>query len=193
MKFTQRDKKILVLGAIVAGIYFLVVFVIEPLYDYGQELSQKREDLRFRYEKSLKAVSQKAAVDSEHEQLKAIGAKHISRLINAKNANVAGAKLQQTLDGFLQKARLDTRSKKILKTEERDGFFAVPVELNATGTLSELRDFLERVMSDEMLLQVTKLDVRPENQRDPRKVIIEVVVVGFVLKETAMGEFTGGV
>ena len=183
MKLTTRDRKILIIGGAALGLFALFKFAMMPLLAYSQELSEKSEDLRFRYEKSVKAISQRAAVDYELNELKKIGASLGSRLIDhAANPNVAGAKLQQTLDDFLQQSKLKTRSKKILKSEERGGFLCVPVELSATGSLSELRDFLSKVMNDRMLLQVTKLELRPENQRDPQNVFIEIVIVGFVLK-----------
>jgi len=183
MKLSGRDRKILMVGAAAIGLFVLFKFAIGPLFTYSQELSEEIENLQFQYEKSVKAISQRAALDYELNELKRIGAGLESRLIHARNTNVAGAKLQQTLDGFLQKSKLKTRSKKILKNEERGGFVAVPVELSATGSLSQFKDFLFKVMNDRMVLQVTKLELRPENQRDPKKVFIEIVVVGFVLKE----------
>jgi len=182
VKLSTRDRRILIVGAAALGLFALFKFAIVPLLAYSRELSGETEDLRFRYEKSVKAISQRAAVDYELNELKKIGASLESRLIHATNPNVAGAKLQQTLDDFLQQSKLKTRSKKILKSEERGGFLCVPVELSATGSLSEFRDFLSRVMNDRMLLQVTKLELRPENQRDPQNVFIEIVIVGFVLK-----------
>ena len=183
MKLSGRDRKILIAGAAAIGLFLLLKFAIEPLFTYSQELSEEIEALQFQYEKSVRAISQRAALDYELNELKKIGAGLESRLIQARNTNVAGAKLQQTLDGFLQNSKLQTRSKKILKSEERGGFVAVPVELSATGSLSQFRDFLSKVMNDRMVLQVAKLELRPENQRDPKKVFIEIIVVGFVLKE----------
>ncbi len=182
MKLSDRDRKILIIGAAAVGLFLLLKFAIGPLFTYSQELTEKIEDLQFRYEKSVRAISQRAALDYELNELKSIGAGLDASLIHATNPNVAGAKLQQTLDGFLQQSKLKTRSKKILKSEERGGFLCVPVELSATGSLSEFEDFLSKVMNDPMLLQVTKLELRPENQRDPKKVFIEIVVAGFVLK-----------
>ena len=57
------------------------------------------------------------------------------------------------------------------------------MELSAAGSLSELKDFLTKVMNDKMLLQVRKMTLRPENQRDPKKIFIDLEVVGYVLKE----------
>ncbi len=182
MKLSDRDRKILIIGAAAVGLFLLLKFAIGPLFTYSQELTEKIEDLQFRYEKSVRAISQRAALDYELNELKRIGAGLEASLIHARNPNVAGAKLQQTLDGFLQQSKLKTRSKKILKSEERGGFLCVPVELSATGSLSEFEDFLSKVMNDRMLLLVTKLELRPENQRDPKKVFIEIVVAGFVLK-----------
>ena len=184
MKLSDRDRKILIVGAGVIGLFVVVKFAIGPLYSYSQELSEEIEDLQFQYEKSVRAISQRAALDYELDELKRIGAGLESRLIiHTTNPNVAGAKLQQTLDGFLQQSKLKTRSKKILKSEERGGFLCVPVELSATGSLSEFEDFLARVMNDRMLLLVTKLELRPENQRDPKKIFIEIVIAGLILSE----------
>ena len=183
MKLSDRDRKILIIGAGVIGLFVVVKFAIGPLYSYSQELSEEIEAIQFRYEKSVQVISQRAAVDYELNELKRIGVGLETRLIHARNPNVAGAKLQQTLDGFLQQSKLKTRSKKILKSEERGGFLCVPVELSATGSLSKFEDFLSKVMNDRMLLHVTKLELRPENQRDPKKIFIEIVIAGFVLKE----------
>ena len=180
-KLTTRDRKLLIIALLAVVCYLAYAFVLGPIIEYGAELSEEKDTLQFRYEKSINAISQKAALEAELNEFKSIGAKLTERLIPSTNVKVAGAKLQQTLDGFLQKASLKTRSKKILKAEERGGFLAVPVELNATGTPSQLRDFLTRLMNDKMLLQIKKLDVRPENQRDPHSVIVEVVVVGYVI------------
>ncbi len=183
MKLTARDRKILIIGSVVISVFVLIRFAIVPLYRYSREMSDEIESTQFQYEKSARSVSQRAALDYELNELKKIGANFEALLIKARNPNVAGAKLQQTLDGFLQQSKLETRSKKIMKTEERAGFVSVPVELSATGSLSQLRDFLTRVMNDKMLLQVTKLTLRPENQRDPKKIFIDIEVVGYVLNE----------
>ena len=147
MKLSGRDRRILMIGAAAVGLFALFKFAIGPLFAYSRELSEEIESLKFQYEKSVRAISQRAAVDYELNELKRIGADLESSLIHARNPNVAGAKLQQTLDGFLQQSNLKTRSKKILKSEERGGFLHVPVELSATGTLSEVKDFLSRIMN----------------------------------------------
>ncbi|MBN1592010.1 MAG: hypothetical protein JW941_02030 [Candidatus Coatesbacteria bacterium] len=183
MKLTERDRKILIVGGVAVGLFILFKFAIAPIFAYSQELSDKIEDLQFKYEKSVKIISERPAAEYELNELKSIGSGLDSRLIPSTNTNVAGAKLQQTLDSLLQRSRLSTRSKKILKNEERGGFVAVPVELSATGSLSELKDFLSRLLDDRMILHVKKLELRPENQRDPQKIFIEITVVGFVLKE----------
>jgi len=184
MKLTDRDKRMLFIGSIAVGAYLLFTFVISPVYSYSRLLSDKKEQLMLRLERSVRTLSQKVALNRQLNDLKRVGANLEARLIHARNANVAGAKLQQTLDSFLQRCKLTTRSKKILKTEQRGGFLAVPVELNATGSLSQLKDFLAKVMDDKMLLQVTKLEIRPENQRDPHKIYIDMVIVGYILNET---------
>ncbi|HUT02950.1 MAG TPA: type II secretion system protein GspM [bacterium] len=183
MKLTARDRKVLIIGSLVISVFVLIRFAIVPLYRYSRKTSDEIESVRFQYEKSAQLISQRAALDYELNELKKIGANFEALLIHARNPNVAGAKLQQTLDGFLQQSKLETRSKKIMKAEERAGFISVPVELSAAGSLSQLRDFLTKVMNDKMLLQVTKLTLRPENQRDPKKIFIDIEVVGYVLNE----------
>jgi len=183
MKLTARDRKVLIIGAVVIAAFVLIRFALVPLYRYSAKMSDEIKNVKFQYKNSVRLVSQRAALDYELNELKKIGSNFESLLIKARNPNVAGAKLQQTLDGFLQQSHLKTRSKKILKTEERAGFVAVPVELSAAGSLSELKDFLTKVMNDKMLLQVRKMTLRPENQRDPKKIFIDLEVVGYVLKE----------
>jgi len=183
MKLTKRDKKLLAIAGAAVGFYLLYLFGLQPLIAYSRELSEEKQALQFNYEKSVQSLAQRAALESELNQVKSIGATQIEKLIPATNANVAGAKLQQTLDGYLQRAHLQTRSKKIMKPEEKGGFLAIAVELSTTGTLSDFRQFLTSVMNDKMLLQVKKLDIRPENQRDPHKIFVDMVIVGFIVTE----------
>ena len=57
MKLSDRDRKILIIGAAAVGLFLLLKFALGPLYTYSQELTEEIENLQFQYEKSLRAIT----------------------------------------------------------------------------------------------------------------------------------------
>jgi len=69
MKLTARDRKVLIIGAVVIAAFVLIRFALVPLYRYSAKMSDEIKNVKFQYKNSdagrlLAAI---ASQDTEQE------------------------------------------------------------------------------------------------------------------------------
>ncbi|MCK5186842.1 MAG: hypothetical protein KAR43_06860, partial [Deltaproteobacteria bacterium] len=86
-------------------------------------------------------------------------------------------------ENISKKYDLELKSVKVKDAEESGEFLAIPLEIRLTTDLNSTRKFLADLEKNSKYLIIPKLKISVKNQRDPKEVIVTLVVTGFFMKK----------
>jgi hypothetical protein len=79
---------------------------------------------------------------------------------------------------------LELKSVKVQDAEERGAFLAIPIEVRLITDLNRTRKFLADLEKNQKYFTIPQLRISVQNQRDPKEVIVTLVITGFCMKES---------
>ena len=86
---------------------------------------------------------------------------------------------------------LEMKSVKVQDGEKQGDLLTIPLEIRLQTDLERTRKFLADIEKSQKYLIVPSLKISVQNQRDPKEVIVTMVVTGFFMKEEEVKEETG--
>lgn len=182
MKVSDRDKKLIRIGAIALVVFCVLKFGLFPLYDtfVGRraEIAQK-EKAREKYLKFLKkqADFQKSSRDRSREE-----ALVQQGLLRGETTSLAAADIQKIVDEFAKQSKVTMQSVKVLDSDTKDDFVVIPVQIVFSSDLTRLVTFIHGIETDRKLLTMPDLKIRVKNERKPQDISVTVTVAGYMKK-----------
>jgi hypothetical protein len=183
VNISKRDKKILTIGGVVVALFLFITYVISPFIESEQEIHDNTEQREVLLQKYEKIINRKSEVEKDLTQMKRDLAKIKGKLLKGSTPSLAAAEMQKTLEKISKAHDLELKSVKVKEAEKEGDFLAIPLELRLTTDLNRTRKFLADLENNQKYLIIPQLKISVKNQRDPKEVIVTIVVTGFFMEE----------
>ncbi len=185
MNISKRDKKILTIGGVAVALFLFITYVISPFIESEQEIREDTEQREVLLQKYEKIINQKSEVEKDLTKMKRNLTKIKGKLLKGSTTSLAAAEMQKMLEKISKSHDLELKSVKVKDAEKEGDFLAIPLELRLTTDLNRTRKFLADLENNQKYLIIPQLKISVVNQRDPKEVIVTIVVTGFFMEEDA--------
>ena len=183
MAISKRDKKVLTIGALAVSLFLIMNYVLFPFIESEKDIRERKEQKEMVLQKYEREIKQKGEIEKKLNQLKRKQNQLNGKLLKGGTPSLAAAEMQKVLEKISSKQDLELKSVKVKDAEEKGEFLAIPLEIRFTSDLNRTRKFLSDLEKNTKYLIIPKLKISVKNQRDPKEVIVTLVVTGFFLKK----------
>jgi len=185
VNISKRDKKILTIGGVAVALFLFITYVISPFIESEQEIREDTEQREVLLQKYEKIINQKSEIEKDLTKMKRNLTKIKGKLLKGSTTSLAAAEMQKMLEKISKSHDLELKSVKVKDAEKEGDFLAIPLELRLTTDLNRTRKFLADLENNQKYLIIPQLKISVVNQRDPKEVIVTIVVTGFFMEEDA--------
>ena len=152
----RRPAWLLIGGMTLVLIYLAVVSPLLSLTEsWNQELEQRSRILT----KHQALVAGKARVAKAHQGIKAALAAAEGRFLNGSNPAVAASDLQEIIKTLAREHSVQLTSTKILPAREAGPYLEVPVQIQFSGSIGQMLDFLYHLEHHQKLLFIPEVEI----------------------------------
>jgi Tfp pilus assembly protein PilO len=183
LKISKRDKRILTIGFIAVVITLIMNYVLFPFIESEKDIRERTQQKEMVLQKYEKIMNQREEIEKKLNQLRGNQNKLNNKLLKGSTPPLAAAEMQKVLEKLSKTHELELKSVKVKDEEERGEFLAIPLEIRLVTDLNRTRKFLADLEKNPKYLTIPKLKISVKNQRDPKEVIVTLVVTGFFMKE----------
>jgi Tfp pilus assembly protein PilO len=157
----SKREKVLVLASsaillLVLGHYFLIV----PYLQHREWVKNQLELQPQLLTKNLRFIDRKAEIESELEKAQAELKGLESELLSGDTSSVSASNIQEAVQVLADKEGIQIITTRVLNPELMGSFAKVPIQLELTGQIEQLANFIKAIESTKNLLIVSDLDVR---------------------------------
>jgi Tfp pilus assembly protein PilO len=191
VNISKRDKKFLTIGAVALLLFLVVNYVIIPFMESEREIREGTEQKEVTLEKFEKIIAGRAEVEKQLAQVKKKQTQLNAKLLTGSTPSLAAADMQKMLEKISGTHDLELKSVKVQDGEKQGDLLTIPLEIRLQTDLERTRKFLADIEKNQKYLIVPSLKISVQNQRDPKEVIVTMVVTGFFMKEEAVQEEKG--
>jgi Tfp pilus assembly protein PilO len=187
MKITQRDKKFLIVGGIAVILFVLLKFLLLPFWD---QFSGQKEDLMLKemtLERYIKFMAKQGEFQRKLKLLQREERKINNSLLRGETTSLAAADIQKIIDRIATQSDIDIQSVKIMNAGQQGPFTTIPIQVRFTSDPGRMVNFIDSVEKSQKLLTIPELKIRVKNRRNPKEIIVTMIVRGFMKKEASMG------
>jgi len=180
LKITPRDKKILLGGGVILGVYLLAVWVVQPIYAKQKRMDQKiANKIQFieKYYEILNHDSYYKSKQIANERTRIFLSK---KFLNETQPGLAAAKLQKIIKGFALQSRVKIQQVRVEKTKAIDQMPAVPISVTLRSSLRNLSEFVYHMENSEKFLVVEEITTQRINKSNPEELKTRLLVSGFI-------------
>jgi len=180
LKITPRDKKILLGGGVIVGVYLLAVWVVQPIYAKQKRMDQKISNkIQFiqKYYEILNHDSYYKSKQIANERTRIFLSK---KFLNETQPGLAAAKLQKIIKGFALQSRVKIQQVRVEKTKAIDQMPAVPISVTLRSSLRNLSEFVYHMENSEKFLVVEEITTQRINKSNPEELKTRLLVSGFI-------------
>ena len=181
----RRERILIGLGILVGLVALGYVYVVEPLRDWKQSLTDvipPREDL---LERRRLIVAQRPALQAELDEVTRRLGERGEHWLQGPTSALAASELQTLVKDLAVQAGAEVRSERILPLVERgEGLQEVPVEITVASGLRETVRLLYDLEHTSKTLTVQDLKVRVVSVGQPRDLLTTFTVSGYLLPGT---------
>jgi Tfp pilus assembly protein PilO len=136
-------------------------------------------------------IAGRAEVEKQLAQVKKKQTQLNAKLLTGSTPSLAAADMQKMLEKIAATHDLEMKSVKVQDGEKQGDLLTIPLEIRLQTDLERTRKFLADIEKSQKYLIVPSLKISVQNQRDPKEVIVTMVVTGFFMKEEEVKEETG--
>ncbi len=191
MNLSKRDKRFLTVGAAALLLFLVVNYIIVPFIESEGEIRDGTEQKEVTLEKFEKIIAGRAEVEKQLAQVKKKQSQLNAKLLTGSTPSLAAAEMQKMLEKISAAHDLELKSVKVQDGEKQGDLLTIPLEIRLQTDLDRTRKFLADIEKNQKYLVVPSLKISVQNQRDPKEVIVTMVVTGFFMKEEAVKEGKG--
>jgi len=176
------NKKVwVILGVVLGGVvlYFALVFPFNLNRDVGEKLEIEEQ----RYNNYLRLISQRPEKEASLNQLMNRKQGYGSRLMAPDKPPVVAARLQNILKEMAAEEGVDIISEKQLDIVERKPFIEVPIEITLKCSITKLTNLIYAIEDFEKFLDISKMNIRVINIRNPIDVRADLTISGFIVAQ----------
>ncbi|MBN1552798.1 type 4a pilus biogenesis protein PilO [bacterium] len=177
---STREKRIIILGLLVAVIYVVINFVFDPVY---AKFNQNKRDLQTnqtllkRYERMLQNA------EKTHQKLQEItsmqsGIQNI--LLTGATSDLANAELQGIVKNLAQRENITFTQIKPQKTTEVNGYTEISLSIPFTGNIQQIQAFLYELDSAERLISIKSMEIKRNRRRNQEDLRIDMDVAAYI-------------
>lgn len=152
-------RRLVVAGAVLAGVLLLWVLVVSPLMALEEAWSQKLKERQLLLAKYQALKRDQAAVAQALKELKQAVAQAEAALLSGGSPAVASADLQEILKNLTKALGVQVTSTKVLPAQESGAYLHIPVEVQLSLSTDQLVNLLYRLENHQKLLLVTQLEI----------------------------------
>ena len=184
---SKLDKKIwLVIGILCGGVllYFALVY---PFY-LNRDVIKKLDSEEQRYNNYLKLIGQRPEKNAILKHITRKKEKYNNRLLEPDKPPVVAARLQNILKDMASEEGVDIISEKQLNIIENDPFIEIPIEITLKCSITKLTNLIYAIEDFKKFLDISKLNIRVVNIRNPIDVRADLTVSGFILAQDVSKE-----
>ena len=184
MNIAKRDKKFLVGGALAFVLFLIITYVIAPFIESEKEIQEGTQQKEMILQKYERIINQRGEVEKKLAQLRGKQNEVSRALLQGSTPSLAAAEMQKILEKMSSTHELELKSVKVQDAEERGAFLAIPIEVRLITDLNRTRKFLADLEKNQKYFTIPQLRISLQNQRDPKEVIVTLVITGFCMKES---------
>jgi len=188
---SKRDKRFVTVGAAALLLFLVVNYIIVPFIESEGEIRDGTEQKEVTLEKFEKIIAGRAEVEKQLAQVKKKQSQLNAKLLTGSTPSLAAAEMQKMLEKISAAHDLELKSVKVQDGEKQGDLLTIPLEIRLQTDLDRTRKFLADIEKNQKYLVVPSLKISVQNQRDPKEVIVTMVVTGFFMKEEAVKEGKG--
>lgn len=180
LKITPRDKKFLMVGGVILGVYLLAVWVVEPIVAKQKRVDQKIQNkIQFiqKYHEILNHDSYYKSKQIANDRTRIILGK---KFLNETQPGLAAAGLQKIIKGFALQSRVKIEQVRVEKAKEINQMPAVPISITLRSSLRNLSEFVFRMENAEKFLVVEEIITQRINKSNPEELKTRLLVSGFI-------------
>jgi Tfp pilus assembly protein PilO len=191
VNISRRDKKFLTVGALALLLFLVINYIIIPFIQSEREIREGTEQKEVTLEKYERIIAGRAEVEKQLAQVKKKQTQLNAKLLTGSTPSLAAADMQKMLEKIAATHDLEMKSVKVQDGEKQGDLLTIPLEIRLQTDLERTRKFLADIEKSQKYLIVPSLKISVQNQRDPKEVIVTMVVTGFFMKEEEVKEETG--
>ena len=191
MNLSKRDKRFLTVGAAALLLFLVINYIIVPFIESEGEIRDGTEQKEVTLEKFEKIIAGRAEVEKQLAQVKKKQSQLNAKLLTGSTPSLAAADMQKMLEKIAATHDLEMKSVKVQDGEKQGDLLTIPLEIRLQTDLERTRRFLADIEKSQKQLIVPSLKISVQNQRDPKEVIVTMVVTGFFMKEEEVKGETG--
>lgn len=183
VKITPRDRKFLIAGGVAICIFILLKFIVIPSVE---KVSSLQDDLVLKertVEKYTKIISRQSELQKKLKLLKREQTKINNSLLTGGTPSLSAADIQKSIDRIATSSTIEIQSVKIMDSGKQDEFVTIPIQVRFTSDLRRMKNFVYGIETNQKLLTIPDLKISVRNRRDPKEVVVTMVVRGFMQKE----------
>jgi hypothetical protein len=164
----------------------LLLGIIMPLADYWRSIDEQHTQLSNKARASERLIARKDAMARQVRSLEAGLTEAVDYLPNAEPA-MAAAGVQASLGQLAERSGATVRSTQTLPAKAHEGFTAVGLQLNLSGSMRSIRDILYEIEVGHPRLVVDRLTITPARDlganAKPGDVDMSVDLHGYMIGE----------
>ena len=196
-RLSKREKGLVVASfailLTVLGRYFLIV----PYLQHKEWIESQLEIQPQLLEKNLRFINRKVEIEAGLEKAQAELKGLQSKLLSGDTSSVSASSLQEVMQVLADKEGIQVISTRVLNPEVIGSFTKIPIQLELSGQIDQLANFIKGIESTKSLLIVSELDARSlysaavtarqiaVGQTPLQTLRANLVVSGFVQNQTA--------
>jgi len=185
VNISKRDRKFLTIGMVAVALFLVFTYVISPFIKSEQDIRERTQQREMLLQKYEKIIGQQKEIEQKLTQIKRQQGQLNKKLLKGSTPSLAAAEMQKMLEQISKKHDLELKSVKVKDAEKEGDFLAIPLEIRLTTDLNRTRKFLADLESNQKYLIIPQLKISVQNQRDPKEVIVTIVVTGFFMEGAA--------
>lgn len=180
LKVTPRDKKFLIAGGLMLGIYLLSVWVIQPIHSEQKQIDQQIKNKTQFIQKYHEILSQDSYYNSKRIANQRTRMTLAKKFFNETRPGLAAAGLQKIIKNFALQSRVRIDQVRVEKSKVIDQMPTVPISMTLRSSLRNLSEFIYRIENSEKFLVVEEITTQRINKSNPEELKTRLRVSGFI-------------
>lgn len=168
-KLSSREKIALAAAGLAVVLFVLIKWVAVPSFRFLSGASETTESLLTELNAYQEVVARGPGLKRQNQALDAALEKHRIFFLPGEKPPLAAAALERRLKELAAMVGLNIVSQKIIKPREEEFSVEIPVQIVATGSISNFRDFILLLQGENMYIGVNEMAFRSLSRRQTRR------------------------
>ena len=181
MKISTRDKRVLIGGAVIAGLvllFYVGTWIVPGREGLSTEVQTKKRTLLREKEMLIREAGFKARIEEYRQRLK----QDLTRCLPGENSALAGAELQKVLKDLADQNGVEIIRSDVQREQKLDSdVVKVSVNIETQCTLEQLVKFLAAVENYPKLLAIDELRITSFKMQKRWEIRPGLTVSGFIV------------